>query len=200
MCRPTNPTQHVVVCGAGPTGLLLANLLLQRNQEVGGRPLYRVTLVESRTDLGALPIDQLRATHRSWMIALAGHGLQALRKIPVLYKDYVNQSHVGVRIKGFDIYMGSTQISGGTTEEFDDNESYTVDRNFGVAALSKYLLDTYGNDPNLTLHYETNLQYVDTAKHRVLIRDITSDEETYLPYDLLVGADGSRSVVREALV
>merc|ERR1712071_282999 len=43
-------------------------------------------------------------------------------------------------------------------------------------------------------------QYVDYENKRVLVKDLKTTEETYLPYDLLIGCDGIRSTVREALV
>ena len=192
MCGPTDQPLHVVIAGAGPSGLLLANLLLKH-------PHYRVTLVESRSDLGALSVDELRKFHRSWMIGLAGHGLQALREIPELYKEYVKQPHVGVKLQGVSIFIGDKEMKGSVGDEGEDTEGYVVDRNFIVAVLAKYLNDTHSSNRNLTLLYETQVQYVDTANQRILLR-FSQGKEEYLPYDLLVGADGSRSVVREALL
>lgn len=69
MCGPTvlpvNTPRHVVVAGAGPSGLLLANLLLKRDEEVGS-VVCKVTAVESRPNLGTLEVEELRKTHRSW--------------------------------------------------------------------------------------------------------------------------------------
>ena len=54
--------------------------------------------------------------------------------------------------------------------------------------------------PYYTPKYETELLYVDSNNQRVLVRDINTKAEEYLEYDLLVGADGVRSTVREAMV
>jgi len=201
MCRSDEAkatAQHVVIVGAGPASLLLANLLLKRNKDMG-RLLYKVTLVESRDDLGKLSVDELRKTHRSWMVGLAGHGFEALRTIPALYDNYVSQSHAGVRLESVSIVLGSKEIKTRIRSD-DGSEGYVVDRNFCVAALAKYLNDTSEQDAALTCRYNTNLQYVDREKRQVLVRSTESGEEDYLPYDLLVGADGSRSVVQTALV
>ena len=56
------------------------------------------------------------------------------------------------------------------------------------------------NGPYYTSKYETELLYVDSDNHRVLMRDKASKAEEYLGYDLLVGADDVLSTVREALV
>lgn len=98
------------------------------------------------------------------------------------------------------IYLGSKDIKSKLGEEMEGTESHVVDRNFVVAAMAKYLTDTHGDDAALECRYETNLQYVDSSNHRVLVRSKATGQEEYLAYDLLVGADGSRSVVHEALV
>ena len=59
--------------------------------------------------------------------------------------------------------------------------------------------DTHGQNPALKRRHGTNLQCVDAEKHRVFLRSKKDDKEEHLSCDLLVGADGSRSVVREAL-
>ena len=82
-----------------------------------------------------------------------------------------------------------------------DNENYIVDRNYVCAALARYAKDTMQDNTELyTAKYDTDMLYVDSVNHRVLVRNKVSKEEEYVSYDLLVGADGVRSTVREALV
>jgi NADPH-dependent 2,4-dienoyl-CoA reductase/sulfur reductase-like enzyme len=79
MCRPytqnvdaddsISHSRNIVIVGAGPAGLLLTALLMQRNQELP-KPLYRVTLVEGRQDLGHLSTEKLKKSFRSWMVGL----------------------------------------------------------------------------------------------------------------------------------
>ena len=64
---------HVVVCGAGPAGLLCAINLLRRNVP-GAPPLFTVELVEAGEDYGVLDAEGL-TKKRSWMIATNGPGL-----------------------------------------------------------------------------------------------------------------------------
>jgi len=232
-------TRNVIVSGAGPSGLLLTALLLNHNRQqqqqqqqqeqaasttttatpnnnnICSHIRYQVTLLESRSDLGQLDVQRDLPSKRSWMIGLAGHGLNALRTLPKLYNDYVQQPHVGVELQTFTIYLGATKMENRmpqpkedsqedmdkSTKKNNPNEAYIVDRNYVVAAMSRYLHDHHGDDPYLTMRYQTQLQYVDAPRHRILARDVnTQDDEYYLPYDLLVGADGARSVVRQALV
>ena len=97
MCKPTEEptTRRVIIAGAGPAGLLLQALLHHRNKTISSSDnhprsiLYDVTLIESRQDLGQLNQDELQS-HRSWMIGLAGHGLEAVRSVPTLYEEYLS--------------------------------------------------------------------------------------------------------------
>lgn len=215
MCAPTTnqqegqTTKHIVVVGAGPAGLLLSNLLLHRNQaKVGGdvpsspTTKYRVTLIDSRIDVGRLDVQTELQAYKSWMIGLAGHGLEAIRKVPGLYEEYVSQPHVGVRIQEFGLFLGSTKLGGRIDDvEGSDQEGHVVDRNFVVAAMAKYMHDKHSDDSYLTRMYETSLLYVDSTNKRLLVRPTNTPhdggQERYIDYDVLVGADGARSVVRE---
>jgi 2-polyprenyl-6-methoxyphenol hydroxylase-like FAD-dependent oxidoreductase len=72
-------------------------------------------------------------------------------------------------------------------------------RNYVVAALARYLNDHFKDSPHLTLRYGHKLNFVDAERTRVHVR-ASDGVETYVPYDLLIGADGVRSGVRAALV
>jgi kynurenine 3-monooxygenase len=209
MCRPDiattndNGLRHVIISGAGPAGLLLAVLLLQRNEELTN-PLYKVTLVDNREDLGVFSTEELKQRHRSWMLGLAGHGIQALKQVDEgnMYKEYCQK--VGIQLDSLSLHLGAKEIVQGTVEDLAKEgkptpEGFIVDRNFIVASLARYVRDL-DNVEFLTTLYEHKIQYVDYDNLRVLVRNLNTREESYMPYDLLVGCDGARSVVREALV
>ena len=113
MCRPPNSIEkrHVIISGAGPAGLLLQALLHHRNKSSSPPPrvIYETTLIESRADLGILSQDELQSSHRSWMIGLANHGLEAIRTVPGLFEDYI--SGIGVSVEELHICLGSKRIN-----------------------------------------------------------------------------------------
>jgi len=202
MCQPPGPreTRKVIISGAGPAGLLVASLLLARNKERESTITYNVTLVDARNDYGTLSKEELVKSHRSWMLALADHGMDAIRSLPDLYSNYVKGE--GILLTEFNIYLGQKRITQTAAPDAGNAppEGYIVDRNFIVAALARYLHDTHENDKNFTAMYSTKCQYVDYENKKILIKDNESNKETYLPYDLLIGCDGVRSTVREALI
>lgn len=202
MCKPTTieskETRRVVVSGAGPAGLLMTSLLLARNKEPGSQVSYEVTLIDTRQDYGSISKEELSKHHRSWMLGLADHGMDAIKTLPDLYQNYVKGE--GILVKEFAIYLGSKKMSQTADETTDAPEAFIVDRNFIVAALARYVRETHQKDENFTSLYQSQVQYVDYENKQVLVRDLENKSEQYISYDLLIGCDGKRSTVREALM
>jgi hypothetical protein len=137
----------------------------------------------------------------------AGHGCAALRTCHGLYEEYCKD--VGIELTSLSIHLGSKEITQSATPEemkAADNENFIIDRNFIVAAIARFVADAKKrpeNENHCNTLYQHSIMYVDYANRRVLVRsgvDEDNGKEFYLPYDLLVGCDGVRSVVREAMV
>jgi kynurenine 3-monooxygenase len=193
-------SKNVVIAGAGPAGLLLVALLMQRNRELEA-PLYNITLIDNRENLAKFTEDELKKSYRSWMLGLANHGCDAIRECSDnLYTEYVRPT--GIQVTSFSFHIGKKEIKQYQNEKLP--EALIIDRNFAVAAISRYV-DTKikeGNKSNgqcTTLH-EHQLMYIDYENRRVLCRPKTGKDDFYIPYDILVGCDGVRSCVREAIV
>lgn len=193
----TSGPTHVIIAGAGPAGLLSAINLLRRNGGVVHGVRYRVTVVDTTSDFGALSPEELKR-HRSWMIGLSAHGLNAIKRVPGLYEKYV--SNVGVRMVHNVIHLGSKELKV-SADEFGDQ--YIVDRNYICAALARYLNENFASSCHLERMYGTKILYVDGENHRLLTRSRSDDgheKEQYVAYDLLLGCDGIRSPARDAIL
>jgi hypothetical protein len=148
----------------------------------------------------------------------AGHGCSALRTCHGLYEGYCKG--VGIELESLSIHLGNKEITQSATPEemkANDNENFIVDRNFIVAAIARFVANAKAKPENTntcSTLYQHKIMYVDYENQQVLVRSGLSndddgdddnnnknkDMEFYLPYDLLVGCDGVRSVVREAMV
>lgn len=191
---------RVLVIGAGPGGLLAAINLLRRNEHSNGSGVkYHVTLVDPGVDYGALDEVNL-AKHRSWMIGLTSHGTSAIQEIPGLYQDYVEQ--LGVRIQKATIGLGPYWNI--TSKVKDDTPGFCVDRNYVCAALARYLTEKFGNNNEFYRPlYLTRALFVDGENKQVMIRSIDNNPSNPmkgLDYDVLLGCDGIRSIVRNAFI
>lgn len=200
MSSSTKEIRKIVVSGAGPAGILCTALLLARNEEEDATIIYDVTLVDGRQDFGALSKEELSKSFRSWMLGLANHGMDSIREIPDLYNNYVKGE--GVELEELNLYLGSKKITQGVSDDIDTSgiDAFIVDRNFIVAALARYVRDSHTSNKYYTAMYDTTCQYVDYENKQVLVRNVQTKKEEYIPYDLLIGCDGVRSVVREALI
>jgi len=147
---------------------------------------YHVTLVDGRPDPTSLPLAQ----QRSWMIGLTSHGLVALDRVPGLHDTLQS---VWVPLKGGRAFLGRWAL------DADSSGGYIVDRNWVVSGLVRHLLEHNARSERLTCLWNTRCLYVDPAAHTVTVQT-TDGTPTALPYDLCLGCDGIRSIVRNAFL
>src|SRR4051812_43599388 len=173
-------TRNAVVIGAGPTGATLAILLARRG--------CRVAVFEKRPDIRRHTVQGGRSIN----LALMGRGVRALDHIGVL----ADVTARAVPIRGRAIHTPSgkivTQPLGRTTSE----HVWAVDRN----ALNAALLDRAESLPNVRLHFDCQLRDIALATNDVRIFHETEAREEVVHADVILGADGVSSTVRECMV
>jgi len=172
--------QNVVIIGAGPAGLLLAHYLLRRGD-------YHIDIYERRPDPRLTDVS----FDRTFPLSLQERGRKAIRAIVGLEEAIAAQSTF---CQGTILYGKK----GKSRQVPRKNPILTIDRNRLVTVLLKQLTET--SSPNqVTVHFKCECTAIDVTAKTVTLKPSEGDSFT-VHYDLLVGADGARSRIREYLV
>ena len=167
------------ICGAGPTGALLAILLQRRG--------HGVELYESRTDPRAAPAE----AGRSINLALADRGIHALRLAGV-FQD-VEKALLPMRGRLIHDASGNTSL-----QPYGQRPSeliYSVSRH----RLNQALLDVAARQPGVTIHFEHRFEAADFDTGVALIRDLRRDQVIRVPMQPMLAADGAGSSMRRSM-
>ena len=175
--------KKVAIVGAGASGVLLAHYLLRRSDR------YQVDLYDRLSDPRIIEFSNAR----TFPISLTERGMKALGRIVGL--------ETAVRALGLE--MSGTifhQQNGKTRVKSRQKPLVTLDRTNLVITLLNELTEQYDNS-RLNLHFDRACTTVDFAAKTITFQNIdptaapTATDLT-VGYDLLIGADGARSVVR----
>lgn len=161
---------NVVIVGAGPAGLFLAHRLLALS------PSYRVQLYECNQN----PTDLEAFDSRGFGLGLGARVQHWLNSIEGLGEQLTNE--------GIELTPGGLIL---------------IPRRQLCALLLRSLLAQYGNqgssaNSRLSVNFNASVVEVDLARREVRI-ERESGSET-VAYDLLVGADGIHSTIRNAMM
>lgn len=180
--------KKVAIVGAGPAGILLAHYLLRRGDQ------YQIDIYERRSD----PLQVSFSKSRTFPISINERGMSALRKIPGLEEA----------VKAITLEMWGTifhQKNGKTRLTPRNKPLFTLDRTSLVILLLQKLAENYDRS-KLNIHYNCQCMQVDFAAKKASFQTINAaipaaaNADFTIDYDLLIGADGSNSAVREHLL
>jgi 2-polyprenyl-6-methoxyphenol hydroxylase-like FAD-dependent oxidoreductase len=180
---------RVLIVGAGPVGLALAIelghrqvpcLLVERNDRVGYAPRAKTTNVRTREHM------------RRWGIA------DKLRAASPLGMDYPSNVLFVTRLAGYELarFENAMYCAPGRNPLYSEHAQwipqYTVEEVMRAHAQSL---------PGVALRFGCELQGFeqDGQAVRARLRDVAGGAESTVDVDYLVGADGARSSVRDAI-
>ena len=175
----------VVIVGAGPSGVLLAHYLLRRSDQ------YKIDIYERRSN----PVVVEFSKSRTFPLTLSERGLSALRQIEGL-EEAVKAISVPITGAISHLKNGKTQLRPRRKPLF------ALDRTSLAIALLEKLSEKYDSS-RLNIHFDYKCTQVDFAAKTVTFQKVAQalpedvKAELTVDYDLLIGADGARSVVRE---
>jgi kynurenine 3-monooxygenase len=172
--------EHVVIAGAGLVGALLATMLARRG--------YRVSVYEKRSDLRATRIS----AGKSINLALAERGIHALRIAGLM--DEVEPLLIPMRGRMLHELDGVSEFS--PYGQRPHEVIYSVSR----LRLNQIMLDAVETVPKCSIGFLQEATAVDFASRQANFGDATSRKQRSVPFDFLIGADGSGSAVRQALI
>ena len=173
--------QKVAIAGAGPAGLLLAHYLLLR-----GDNKYQIDIYERRN----APRKVAFSKDRTYPMSLFERGLSALRSVPEL--------EAAVKAKGTQNIGSIAYQTNGKARFVPRNTSLTlIDRTVLTIAILDKLEEQYDRN-RVKVHFNSKLIDVDFANNTATI-EREDEEKLSVNYDILVGADGARSIVRKHL-
>ena len=171
--------KKAIIVGAGPAGLLLAHHLLDRGQ-------YHLEIYERRPD----PRLAKQTNYRTFPISLQSRGLSSIRDIPGLESALAGK---GVWSPGALIH----RKRGNPRPIERKTPTLLIDRHRLVLVLLERLLERYGPD-QVTVHFGCPCVGVDREANTIRLQPAEGNSFK-AEYDCLVGADGARSQVREAM-
>nr|HAT8713449.1 NAD(P)-binding protein [Legionella jordanis] len=168
----------ITIIGSGLAGTLLSIYLARRG--------YEVDVFESRPDIRVEKIDRGRSIN----LALSCRGLTSLTKAGLL--DQVKQIMVPMRARA--IHQSDGKIKFQAFGRHPDEYINAIHR----SELNILLLDAAEKEERLHVHFETKLLNVDFA-NKVLYFENKTGQILNKSYEVLIGADGAGSQVREEL-
>ena len=173
-----SPHQKIIIVGAGLTGTLLGILLAKRG--------FTVDIFEQREDLRKSNLKEGRSINltmgvRAWKALKEAEVDKPIQKISIPL--YQRTMHSIDNLLTHQSYGGDQAI-------------YAICR----FELNKILLNTAEEYKNIHFHFRKKCMDLDLDSMKILYKDTHNGERYKISSDLIIGADGAYSSIRNALL
>ncbi len=176
---PIRGPSEVVIVGAGLAGGLLATFL--------GRRGRRVSVLERRPD----PRAEGFIGGRSINLALSARGIDALRRVGLAERVLADAIPMTGR-------MMHSPAGALTYQAYSKNQSDAI-HSVSRSKLNLTLLEAAADMDEVSLHFEERCAAVDFDRPYVTTENDQTGQRRQWPCELVVGADGAYSAVRQAM-
>ncbi|KAJ1964810.1 kynurenine 3-monooxygenase, mitochondrial precursor [Dipsacomyces acuminosporus] len=176
--------RHVVIVGGGLVGSLTACYFAKRG--------WKVDMYEKRPDI-RLPENKNLIEHRSINLAISERGFSALRRLDPALEAQVKE--LVIPMHGRMIHS----LDGKQTSQLYDVFGKHIN-SVGRSTLIQMLLDVAASYPDVTMHFDHEFVQADFDAGRVTMLDAKSGQRVTTEADLIIGADGAYSRVRQRLM
>lgn len=172
----SKPVKHIAIAGAGLVGSLLAIYLCKRG--------YKVTVLERRPDMRKNTLLEGRSIN----LALSNRGIRALEEVGLA--DAIRKITIPMHGRIMHDILGNLTFQPyGKQGEFINSVSRS--------SLNVVLMDA-AEAAGASLHFNQRVMQVDAEKTSITIASPLNEISEYT-FDLIIGADGAFSTVRQSL-
>jgi kynurenine 3-monooxygenase len=178
--RDLDRTEPVTLAGAGLVGSLMAMFLARRG--------FQVDVLERRPDMRLETVE----AGRSINLAISARGLHALRQVGL--EDEARRHAIPMR--GRMIHTLSGEL---TLQPYGKDDSQHIN-SISRAWLNQYLMTHAEGTGKVRIRFKQRIQHVDFETGTLSVLDEPSGASREERATVLLGADGSGSAVRQALM
>ena len=166
--------EKIILIGSGLAGPLMANYLAKQD--------YNITIYERRPDMRKVS----QSGGRSINLALSSRGIHSLKEIGI----FQNIQPFLIPMQGRMIH----DLNGSIHLQPYGQKKHEIIFSVSRSKLNKELMSLAENTGKISIKFEQELKQVDLINNTLTFNDLD------IPFDTVIGCDGSSSVLRKAIV